>query len=301
MRPLIENVLQDPSCDWLIRHYHCQANTEEFSCPWHYHTEYELVLYHNPNNNFQGNYFAGDASGTVDNHTLLLYGPGLPHMITGRLHHKQAQALHSTIVWFKQEWVDKIQTILPRTQPIKRLLEGSAYGLQLCSATAQRIAKQLSGIEMLDHSYQALRVIESLLIMAEDQNARRLSASAYRLSQLSTDSEAHKKVHLAKQYIESHFAEPIKITDLCRTLHMSESSTYRLFEKHYSMSFSEHLKQFRIGKACELLASSSLPIALVAEKTGFSNLSNFNRQFKTIKAMTPKAFRNQFQTPSIHS
>lgn len=62
------------------------------------------------------------------------------------------------------------------------------------------------------------------------------------------------------------------------------------------MSFSEHLKQFRIGKACELLASSSLPIALVAEKTGFSNLSNFNRQFKAIKAMTPKMFRNQFQT-----
>ncbi|MBC3619411.1 MAG: AraC family transcriptional regulator [Vibrio metschnikovii] len=296
MRPLIENVLQSLNHDWVIRHYHCQADTEEFSCPWHYHTEYELVLYHNPNQNFQGNYFAGDASGTVDDHTLLLYGPGLPHMITGHLHHKQAQALHSTIVWFKPEWIDKIQAILPPTQSIQRLLENSAYGLKLSHATAQAIANQLSDIEKLASSYQALRIIESLLIMAEDQDAQRLSASSYRLSQLSANSEAHKKVHLAKRYIESHFADPIKITDLCRVLHMSESSTYRLFEKHYSMSFSEHLKQFRIGKACELLASSSLPIALVAEKTGFSNLSNFNRQFKAIKAMTPKMFRNQFQT-----
>ncbi|EEX36358.1 AraC family transcriptional regulator [Vibrio metschnikovii] len=296
MRPLIENVLQSLNHDWVIRHYHCQADTEEFSCPWHYHTEYELVLYHNPNQNFQGNYFAGDASGTVDDHTLLLYGPGLPHMITGRLHHKQAQALHSTIVWFKPEWIDKIQAILPPTQSIQRLLENSAYGLKLSHATAQAIANQLSDIEKLASSYQALRIIESLLIMAEDQDAQRLSASSYRLSQLSANSEAHKKVHLAKRYIESHFADPIKITDLCRVLHMSESSTYRLFEKHYSMSFSEHLKKFRIGKACELLASSSLPIALVAEKTGFSNLSNFNRQFKAIKAMTPKTFRNQFQT-----
>ncbi|WP_217521652.1 helix-turn-helix domain-containing protein [Vibrio metschnikovii] len=296
MRPLIENVLQNLNHDWVIRHYHCQADTEEFSCPWHYHTEYELVLYHNPNQNFQGNYFAGDASGTVDDHTLLLYGPGLPHMITGRLHHKQAQALHSTIVWFKPEWIDKIQAILPPTQSIQRLLENSAYGLKLSHATAQAIANQLSDIEKLASSYQALRIIESLLIMAEDQDAQRLSASSYRLSQLSANSEAHTKVHLAKRYIESHFADPIKITDLCRVLHMSESSTYRLFEKHYSMSFSEHLKQFRIGKACELLASSSLPIALVAEKTGFSNLSNFNRQFKAIKAMTPKMFRNQFQT-----
>lgn len=296
MRPLIENVLQSLNHDWVIRHYHCQTDTEEFACPWHYHTEYELVLYHNPNRNFQGNYFAGDASGSVDDHTLLLYGPGLPHMITGRLHHKQAQALHSTIVWFKPEWIDKIQAILPPTQSIQRLLEGSAYGLKLSHATAQAIANQLSDIEKLASSYQALRIVESLLIMAEDQDAQRLSASSYRLSQLSANSEAHKKVHLAKRYIESHFADPIKITDLCRVLHMSESSTYRLFEKHYSMSFSEHLKKFRIGKACELLASSSLPIALVAEKTGFSNLSNFNRQFKAIKAMTPKTFRNQFQT-----
>ncbi|WP_139182696.1 helix-turn-helix domain-containing protein, partial [Vibrio cholerae] len=55
---------------------------------------------------------------------------------------------------------------------------------------------------------------------------------------------------------------------------------------------------FRIGKACELLASSALPIALIAERTGFGNLSNFNRQFKTLKTMTPREFRQRFQAVS---
>ncbi|MEF1173788.1 AraC family transcriptional regulator, partial [Vibrio sinaloensis] len=96
-------------------------------------------------------------------------------------------------------------------------------------------------------------------------------------------------------YIEENYAKAIRISDLSKSLHMSESSAYRLFEKHYGVSFSDHIKQFRIGKACELLASTSLPIALVAENTGFQNLSNFNRQFKTVKEMTPTQFRNQFQ------
>ncbi len=64
------------------------------------------------------------------------------------------------------------------------------------------------------------------------------------------------------------------------------------------MTFSGDLNQFRIGKALELFAISALPIALIAERTGFSNLSNFNRQFKTLKTMTPREFRQRFQAVS---
>ncbi|POB71924.1 AraC family transcriptional regulator, partial [Vibrio vulnificus] len=65
--------------------------------------------------------------------------------------------------------------------------------------------------------------------------------------------------------------------------------------KHYGCSFSEHLKQYRIGKACEKLTRTDLPIQLIAEQTGFQNLSNFNRHFKSLKQMTPKQFRIQFR------
>nr|WP_087021213.1 helix-turn-helix domain-containing protein [Thaumasiovibrio subtropicus] len=63
---------------------------------------------------------------------------------------------------------------------------------------------------------------------------------------------------------------------------------------YFCESFSEHLKGFRIGKASELLVNSQVPVSLVAEQVGFNNLSNFNRQFKTVKGMTPSHFRAQF-------
>ncbi|MDE1514264.1 MULTISPECIES: helix-turn-helix domain-containing protein [Vibrio] len=298
MRPLIENVMSGISQDWVLREFHSQDHNQEFACPWHYHTEYELVLYQNPDQRFVGNYFAGDAIGGIEQSTLLLYGPGLPHMIAGRQRLNKAKTLHSTIIWFKQQWLDKLQLVLPHTQALQRLQQNSAYGLHLSPQSTHQVIQLLTNIEQQAHHYQTLRIIEALLVMADDQQAQRLSVAPYLITAFTSNSDTHKKIQLAKQYIEQHHAQAIKITDLCHHLHLSESSAYRLFEKHYGMSFSEHLKQFRIGKACELLASSSVPIALIAERTGFGNLSNFNRQFKALKAITPRVFRQRFQAVS---
>lgn len=295
MRPLMENVMNGISQDWVLREFHSNSQKEEFSCSWHYHTEYELVLYQNPDQRFVGNYFAGDAIGGVEHNTLLLYGPGLPHMIAGRQILNKAKTLHSTIIWFKQEWLDSLQCVLPQAQTLKQLQKNAAYGLRLSEQTAIRVAQLLKDVDQQAPHYQTLRVIESLLLMADDHQAERLSVAPYLITPISSDSDIHKKIQLAKLFIEQNYDKPFKINELCQQLHLSESSTYRLFEKHFGMSFSEHLKQYRIGKACELLASSSLPVALIAERTGFGNLSNFNRHFKTVKLMPPREFRQRFQ------
>jgi len=295
MKPFIENVLSAPSYDWIVREFHCRVKKKEFSCSWHYHAEYELVLYLDPENVFSGSYLAGDAIDQVSNNTLLLYGPGLPHMITGKLLSSEEKPHSSIIVWIKHHWIEKLQSTIPEARNIKTLLEKAAFGVKFSQDTAEKVAQLLVGAETLERHYQALRVMEVLIHLADDIESQKLSTTPYRISQISGDREAHQKVERATQYIENHFHEPIRITDLCRALHTSESSAYRLFEKHFGVSFSEHLKQFRIGKACELLANTQAPIALVAERTGFQNLSNFNRQFRAVKQMTPSQFRTRFK------
>lgn len=294
MKPFIENVLNTTSSDWTVREYHCRVHKQEFSCSWHYHNEYELVLYQDPHGVFNGSYLAGDAIGEIHHNTALLYGPGLPHMLTGQILGTEEKAHHSIIVWFKQPWIEKLQATIPEARHIKRLLEQASYGVKFSADTSQKVAELLSGIEAIERQYQAVRVIEVLLLLSNDSEYLRLSSSPYRLKQLSGDQDAYQKVERATRFIEENYNASIKISDLCKALHISESSAYRLFEKHYGMSFSDHVKQFRIGKACELLASTSLPISLIAERTGFQNLSNFNRQFKAVKEMTPSTFRSRF-------
>ena len=50
----------------------------------------------------------------------------------------------------------------------------------------------------------------------------------------------------------------------------------------------------RIGNACKLLAKNKdLSITEISYKSGFNNLANFNRKFKTIKGVTPSEFRKK--------
>jgi AraC-like DNA-binding protein len=60
------------------------------------------------------------------------------------------------------------------------------------------------------------------------------------------------------------------------------------------MTVSEYICQLRIGQACALLITTEQPVAYIASMTGYDNLANFNRQFKALKQITPREFRQRF-------
>jgi AraC-like DNA-binding protein len=72
---------------------------------------------------------------------------------------------------------------------------------------------------------------------------------------------------------------------------LSPSALSRLFRQATRMTIGDYLTRLRIGRACALLIEGDLPVTHVAEEAGYNNLSNFNRQFKAEKSMTPRAFR----------
>ncbi|MDF4745922.1 AraC family transcriptional regulator [Vibrio parahaemolyticus] len=55
----------------------------------------------------------------------------------------------------------------------------------------------------------------------------------------------------------------------------------------------------RLGKGCSLFVQTDKPVSVVAELSGFNNLSNFNRLFLKYKQITPKAFRAKFTQTSL--
>ncbi|EGU46448.1 AraC family transcriptional regulator [Vibrio ichthyoenteri ATCC 700023] len=294
MKPTIENVLNNNQFSWQFKEYHCKKKTEQFSCPWHYHSEYELVLYRDPNHVFQGTCFAGDSVTTIQRNSLFLFGPGLPHMVSGMINDDKGQGHYSMILWFSHQWLESLVASMPELKFIKKFLQRAAYGLQFSPDTAEKIFQSLNNLDSYEPHHQLLRVLQSLSLLADDANSDKLSVNAYGLHMNNSDDESSKRVEAARRFIERNYAAPIKIKDLCQSLHISESSAYRLFERHFLESFSDHLKRFRVGKACEMLLNSELSIALIAEQSGFNNLSNFNRQFKTVKNMTPSDFKAQY-------
>lgn len=94
-------------------------------------------------------------------------------------------------------------------------------------------------------------------------------------------------ISAALDYIDRHYAEAIRIEDLAKACSISETHFRRLFSEHFKISPVEYLNMIRVLRACDLMRTSDDSMASVASKCGFSTVSTFDRNFKSVIGVTP--------------
>ncbi|OEE61012.1 AraC family transcriptional regulator [Enterovibrio norvegicus FF-33] len=294
MRPTIERINKAVSPSWHFVDYLCDHAITGTHCGWHYHSEIELVLYHDPHKVSPGKTVLDDYVGEATHGCAYLIGPGLPHMVTRSSTATPERASSSHVLWLDQAWLQSLVTTVPELSSVSDLLVRAHKGIKLSAACADALFPLMNGTPQLKPSAQFLRVVEILLLLSEDKMAQAVTSRPL-CFYVAKETPVIDKLEKAQQFIADHYNTQISVEDICRHLHVSESSLYRMFEKHFAESFSDHLKNYRLGKACEWLVRSNTSVSVVAERVGFTNLSNFNRQFKTAKNMTPTEFRRLFR------
>lgn len=96
------------------------------------------------------------------------------------------------------------------------------------------------------------------------------------------------KIRGALEYIEVHYADEIKISDLAGKCHVSESYFRKVFIQCMHVPPLEYVNLVRIQKACDLMRKSDNSLETLAWKVGFSSRSTFMRNFKKFVGETPK-------------
>ena len=104
-------------------------------------------------------------------------------------------------------------------------------------------------------------------------------------------------VRLACGYVERHFAEKVTLDDLAREAAVSPSYLIRLFKRQLETTPHDYLLRYRISRAKELLAETTLTSAAIAERVGFTSESNFSYRFKQMTGQGPRAYRRS--TPEL--
>lgn len=101
--------------------------------------------------------------------------------------------------------------------------------------------------------------------------------------------------------ILSVYQEPLSAKEYATRLHMSESYFQHLYTEYFGISFRRDVIANRIERAKELLLTTDLPLAGVAELCGYGSEVHFYRQFKKMAGSTPAKYRKGRATPCASS
>lgn len=91
----------------------------------------------------------------------------------------------------------------------------------------------------------------------------------------------------ALDYVKAEYAALIKIEDLAKVCHMSETHFRRIFENYMNMSPMDYINLTRVQKACDIMKKTNDSMDVVAQKVGFATTSTFNRNFKKFLNTSP--------------
>ena len=93
------------------------------------------------------------------------------------------------------------------------------------------------------------------------------------------------------QYIQENYASELTTSDIARSAMVSESECLRCFRSTIRTTPIQYVKQLRVQKAAELLASGTMSVAEAGALCGFEDASYFTKTFREMKGCTPSAYR----------
>ena len=67
----------------------------------------------------------------------------------------------------------------------------------------------------------------------------------------------------------------------------------RIFKERFGITPKQYLTDLKLKKACGLLCSTELPVAVVAESLGFEDALAFSRLFRREYGVSPSNYRKQ--------
>jgi AraC-like DNA-binding protein len=96
------------------------------------------------------------------------------------------------------------------------------------------------------------------------------------------------RIQIALRIVEEQDASVhLTLAETSRMLRLSMPHLLRLFHREVGKSFPRYWRDVRMAKAAELVRAQA-PTKDVAHACGYTDMSNFHRDFKSVYGITPK-------------
>lgn len=251
--------------------------------PLHWHKEFEL----NYIISGQGEFSCGDDRFVFKEGDVIILQPDVLHAV----HRSSDFVLYDTLV-FSAEMLtgaggdrSSLELFLPLTDGSLRIdtrITESHCRYEELAACVREIFKNAKENTALNDVILKSALLRFFAMLVESESVHSADCKAAAKSEL---------IRPALEFINGHFMESITIEELATISHLSRSYFMSCFKNTAGVGAIEYINQIRIKAVCELLRTDTRTISEIAFGCGFTNLANFNRQFKRQVGTSPKEYR----------
>jgi AraC-like DNA-binding protein len=211
---------------------------------------------------------------------VLVIPPGVPHRY-------QAEADRPWSIWWLHVQGADLDDLL------------TAIGL---TATAP--------VTTLGDPYRAFALLERVCDgLARDETPASLTAAAgaawHLLAQLAAErggrSTDREPIARAQDHLRAHLSAPVSVPALAALVGFSPSHFSARFKSATGFSVLEYVKRLRMARSRQLLITSELSVAEIADAVGYADPFYFSRQFHAVTGLSPREFRRRARLEAISS
>ncbi|OMP31917.1 AraC family transcriptional regulator [Mangrovimonas sp. DI 80] len=248
----------------------------------HQHEEFQLSFIVEGN----GTLIVGDSVNHYSKGDFLVIGTNLPHVFRSNLQAEKDS--HMLSLFFTKASFGKHFFELDELKELHPFFKRAEHGFKVTSNQNQtkNLFLQLEQCSKLNR----FLILLELLQLASSSEFKSLSSFVYEKTYTDTEGTRMRDI---MEFTVNNYQKDISLEEVSGIAKMTKNAFCKYFKKRTNKSYFTFLNELRIENACRLLQSNKHhTIAEVSYLCGYNNISNFNRQFKNVKTVSPKQFRN---------
>ncbi|MEX6689538.1 helix-turn-helix domain-containing protein [Danxiaibacter flavus] len=286
MKPVFAKIPEDLKEVFAVR----VTNLPYFSTEFHFHHECQLVYVVES----EGKRIIGDSVETFTNDEVILLGSDIPHVWCNDSKYfdkdQQEKSAHSIAIFFDPEKLIELLSHFGSVKKLESLLKNAGRGISFQGKTKEKIKELITTLKEQENLSRLITLLKIFEVAIQTDEYHLLASSGYVNTYHAKDNDRMDKVF---KYVFNNFTRDIQLEHIAELANMNKQSFCRYFKSRTQKTFIEFLNEIRIAHACKLIAEGENHIAGIAYNCGYNSLSNFNRFFKEIKGISPKAYSKQ--------
>ncbi len=139
-----------------------------------------------------------------------------------------------------------------------------------------------------------IQVNDDLSLLVLEELATLLHATLFDKRGIRLDSSAPAWLERIRELVQETFHRSPSLDQLATEAGRHPVHVAKAFHRHYGSTIGEFIRQRRLEVACYRLATTQVPVSVIAHESGFADHSHLTRTMKQLLGVQPSRFRKAF-------